>query len=94
MDAHMEEAGQQHLTLMCSTVAKQQQQIASMKKVINNLAVNQSGESIVHGAVQRETIGGQNIKFKIITSPIAIDNGDFLILNDEKKNRKKRRKRR
>lgn len=44
MDTHMEEAGQQHLTLMCSMVSKQQQQIVSMKKVINNLAVNQSGK--------------------------------------------------
>jgi len=43
MDTHMEEASQQHLTLMCSMVTKQQQQIVSMKKVINNLAVNQSG---------------------------------------------------
>lgn len=43
MDTHMEEASQQHLTLMCSMVTKQQQQIISMKKVINNLAVNQSG---------------------------------------------------
>lgn len=44
MDAHMEESSQQHLTLMCSVVTKQQQQIVSMKKVINNLAVNQSGK--------------------------------------------------
>lgn len=44
MDAHMEESSQQHLTLMCSVVTKQQQQITSMKKVINNLAVNQSGK--------------------------------------------------
>lgn len=44
MDTHMDEAGQQHLTLMCSVVTKQQQQIVSMKKVINNLAVNQSGK--------------------------------------------------
>jgi len=43
MDTHMDEASQQHLTLMCSMVTKQQQQIVSMKKVINNLAVNQSG---------------------------------------------------
>lgn len=40
----MEDASQQHLTLMCSMVTKQQQQIVSMKKVINNLAVNQSGK--------------------------------------------------
>ncbi|XP_001948355.1 TNF receptor-associated factor 4 [Acyrthosiphon pisum] len=46
MDTHMEEASQQHLTLMCSMVTKQQQQIVSMKKVINNLAVNQSGTLI------------------------------------------------
>lgn len=44
MDTHIEEASQQHLTLMCSMVTKQQQQIVSMKKVINNLAVNQSGK--------------------------------------------------
>lgn len=44
MDTHMEEASQQHLTLMCSIVTKQQHQIVSMKKVINNLAVNQSGK--------------------------------------------------
>lgn len=44
MDTHMEEASQQHLTLMCSMVTKQQHQIVSMKKVINNLAVNQSGK--------------------------------------------------
>jgi len=46
MDTHMEESNQQHLTLMCSVVTKQQQQIISMKKVINNLAVNQSGKLI------------------------------------------------
>lgn len=44
MDTHMDESSQQHLTLMCSMVTKQQQQIVSMKKVINNLAVNQSGK--------------------------------------------------
>lgn len=44
MDTHMDEASQQHLTLMCSMVTKQQHQIVSMKKVINNLAVNQSGK--------------------------------------------------
>jgi len=47
MDAHTEEASQQHLSLMCSIVAKQQQQIVSMIRVINNLAVNQSGKLIV-----------------------------------------------
>jgi TNF receptor-associated factor 4 len=44
MDTHMDESSQQHLTLMCSMVTKQQQQIVSMKKVINNLTVNQSGK--------------------------------------------------
>lgn len=56
MDTHMEESSQQHLTLMCSIVTKQQQQILSMKKVINNLAVNQSGKL--------KTISIQYIKVK------------------------------
>lgn len=59
----MEESNQQHLTLMCSVVTKQQQQIISMKKVINNLAVNQSGK-LIHYSKIKYSMLIKNLIFK------------------------------
>lgn len=76
MDTHMEESSQQHLTLMCSMVSKQQQQIVSMKKVINNLAVNQSGKLYFFKSIQNIKILIVNIKKKkcIICRYIDLEN--------------------
>ncbi|XP_048518966.1 TNF receptor-associated factor 4 isoform X3 [Dendroctonus ponderosae] len=46
MERHLADAGQQHLQMMCGLVAKQQQQIASLKGALARLSLNCSGTLI------------------------------------------------
>lgn len=46
MEKHLEENCQQHLTLMCNVVNKQQHQIASLKSALSRLSLNYSGTLI------------------------------------------------
>lgn len=46
MEKHLEENCQQHLTLMCSVVSKQQHQISSLKSALSRLSLNYSGTLI------------------------------------------------
>ncbi|XP_014244337.1 TNF receptor-associated factor 4 isoform X1 [Cimex lectularius] len=43
MDRHLEENTQQHLSLMCSLVSRQQHQIASLKSALSRLSINTTG---------------------------------------------------
>ncbi|XP_023020575.1 TNF receptor associated factor 4 isoform X1 [Leptinotarsa decemlineata] len=46
MEKHLEENCQQHLTLMCNVVSKQQHQISSLKSALSRLSLNYSGTLI------------------------------------------------
>lgn len=46
MEKHLEENCQQHLTLMCNVVTKQQHQITSLKSALSRLSLNYSGTLI------------------------------------------------
>lgn len=46
MEKHLEENCQQHLSLMCNVVNKQQHQITSLKSAISRLSLNYSGTLI------------------------------------------------
>ncbi|XP_044732716.1 TNF receptor-associated factor 4 isoform X2 [Chrysoperla carnea] len=46
IEKHMEENCQQHLSLMCSVVTKQQHQISSLKSALSRLSLNYSGTLI------------------------------------------------
>lgn len=46
LEKHLEESCQQHLTLMCNVVSKQQHQITSLKSALSRLSLNYSGTLI------------------------------------------------
>lgn len=46
MEKHLEENCQQHLTMMCNVVTKQQHQITSLKSALSRLSLNYSGTLI------------------------------------------------
>lgn len=46
MEKHLEENCQQHLSLMCNVVNKQQHQITSLKSALSRLSLNYSGTLI------------------------------------------------
>lgn len=46
MEKHLEENCQQHLSMMCGVVTKQQHQISSLKSAIARLSLNYSGTLI------------------------------------------------
>nr|CAH7736582.1 unnamed protein product [Callosobruchus chinensis] len=46
LEKHLDDSCQQHLTLMCGVVSKQQHQIASLKSALSRLSLNYSGTLI------------------------------------------------
>lgn len=46
MEQHLEENCQQHLSLMCNVVTKQQHQISSLRSALSRLSLNYSGTLI------------------------------------------------